>query len=153
MESFATLITSGARNKEPHPPVNFWLLIMLVLVLMVAAVRFLGGAVSPVPKPLESGSPAERASRVYTVTYKFGVFSPTNLRIHAGDTVTFRNDAQHALRIVGTLDARTGRPAFDSNGTVPGGSSFAFTFAEPGVFAYHNSEKEQEAGVIIVRAP
>ncbi|HXV27090.1 MAG TPA: hypothetical protein VD862_03670 [Candidatus Paceibacterota bacterium] len=151
MESFTSLLAS-AKPKEPHAPVNFWVLIILSLVCMVAAIRFLGES-GPADAPVASGTPSERAARVYTVTYKFGVFSPTNLRIHAGDTVTFRNEGPRSVRIAGTLNPRTGRPEFDSNGPVPVGSSFAFTFAEGGVFAYHNSENEQEAGVIIVRAP
>src|SRR3989344_9630994 len=89
-----------ARKKERIPTLNapglIWLLIVLVLILLGLSVNLLGNSeelANPAstfdvePVPTETRQP-----RIYTVSYKNGVFSPTNLRIHAGDTVRFKNE-------------------------------------------------------------
>lgn len=124
---------------------------MVLLILLGLAVSIFGKSqnlngdiltgVSAEPKPSETRQP-----RIYSVSYKNGVFSPTNLRIHAGDTVRFKNEGIFAIRIVG--DDLVG---FDSIGDVPQGSFFAFTFAAKGIFSYHNERNTEEAGTVIVR--
>lgn len=150
----ATFISARA-NKEPHSPVNFWLLIILVVGLLAFAVGHFGdGNDADIQAAVGGSGVDERApSRTYTVAYRFGVFSPTNLRIKAGDTVTFRNHDSGAVHIIATINSKTNRPEFDSVGAVPSDSSFSYTFTNEGVFAYHNAEDERQAGVIIVRVP
>jgi len=126
-----------------------WLLIVLVLVLLAFSVNMfrqpivpdtsgnIGSSVGPTP----AAQP-----RVYTVSYRNGVFSPTNLRIHAGDTVRFKNEGIFPINVVG--DDLVG---FDSVGDVPQGSFFAFTFAAKGIFSYHNEKSSDEVGTIMVR--
>jgi len=97
----------------------------------------------PTPSPELTRQP-----RVYTVSYRGGVFSPTNLRIHAGDTVRFRNDAFFGIRVVTDNNQL---PGFDSIGDIPQDSYFSYTFAEKGIFGYHNESKPEEQGTIIVR--
>lgn len=127
-----------------------WLLIVLVLVLLAFAVSmFRQPAVSDTSGNIGSTAgptPDIRQPRVYTVSYRNGVFSPTNLRIHAGDTVRFKNEGIFPIRIVG--DDLVG---FDSVGDVPQGSFFAFTFAAKGIFSYHNYKSSNETATIMVR--
>lgn len=142
-----------AVKKERLPTLNgpgiFWVLIILVLMLLGLAVTLLGksdntGATSPTPiepTPIESRQP-----RIYTVSYRSGVFSPTNLRIHAGDTVRFKNEGLFGIRIVSQDIV-----GFDSIGDIPQGSYFSFTFAARGIFEYHNQKNTKETGTIIVR--
>ncbi|MBI2674433.1 MAG: hypothetical protein HYX22_01720 [Candidatus Yanofskybacteria bacterium] len=126
-----------------------WLLIVLVLVLLALSVNIFrqpvasdtSGTISSSVGPTPAVQP-----RVYTVSYRNGVFSPTNLRIHAGDTVRFKNESIFPIRIVG--DDLVG---FDSIGDVPQGSFFAFTFAARGIFSYHNEKSLDESATIIVR--
>ncbi len=128
---------------------GFWFLIAAVLVLLAIAVTVLGngptsvdgGVISPTPTPTESHAP-----RIYSVSYRAGVFSPTNLRIHAGDTVRFKNDGILPIHIVSSDLA-----GFDSIGDVPPDSSFTFTFAEPGTFGYYNQRDTSEAGAVMVK--
>lgn len=127
-----------------------WLLIVLVLVLLAFAINIFR---QPVNSDIghNGGSSSEptldvKQPRVYTISYRNGVFSPTNLRIHAGDTVRFKNENVFPIRIVG--DDLVG---FDSVGDVPQGSFFAFTFAAKGIFGYHNEKNSDESGTIIVR--
>ena len=127
-----------------------WLLIVLVLVLMAFSVNMFRRPVAPnasgnISSPLEP-TPEAKQPRVYTVSYRNGVFSPTNLRIHAGDTVRFKNEGIFPIKIVG--DDLVG---FDSVGDVPQGSFFAFTFAARGIFSYHNYKNPDETATIIVR--
>lgn len=127
-----------------------WLLIVLVLVLLAFSVSMFRKPIAPstsgnIGSSLEP-TPDVRQPRVYTVSYRNGVFSPTNLRIHAGDTVRFKNESIFPTRIVG--DDLVG---FDSVGDVPQGSFFAFTFAARGIFSYHNEKNPDEMATIIVR--
>ena len=146
---------SARTNKEPHASVNFWLLIILVVGLLAFAVGHFGDGNNADIQTANTGEQTERRapSRTYTVTYRFGVFSPTNLRIKAGDTVTFRNNDSGAVHIIANINPRTNRPEFDSVGEVPTDSSFSYTFINEGIFAYYDADDDRKAGVIIVRAP
>ena len=144
----------AVKRKDKVPTLNapglIWLLIVVLLVLMGLAVSILGdsqGLGGAVPAISEEPTPTEtRQPRIYTVSYKNGVFSPTNLRIHAGDTVRFKNESLFSLRILS--DSYLG---FDSVGEIPQGSFFSFTFAAKGIFDYHNNSNAEEKGTIIVR--
>jgi plastocyanin len=127
-----------------------WLLIVLVLALAAFAVSMFRQPVVPDASGNIGSSigptPDIKQPRVYTVSYRNGVFSPTNLRIHAGDTVRFKNEGIFPIRIVG--DDLVG---FDSIGDVPQGSFFAFTFAAKGIFSYYNDKNLDETATIMVR--
>lgn len=132
-----------------------WLLIVLVLMLLAFSVNMFRRPVIPDTFGLTGqGStsssieptPGVRQPRIYTVSYRSGVFSPTNLRIHAGDTVRFKNESIFPIRIVG--DDLVG---FDSIGDIPQGSFFSFTFAARGIFSYHNDKNLDESATIMVR--
>jgi len=139
---------------EPRTPPrpHFWPLILLMLVLLALAVAFLGPPPSTdaSPTPVPSGD-VSRDPRVYVVSYRFGVFSPTNLRIHAGDTVRWRNDSPLPIRIIAQLQEGQKTPEFDSVGPVQPDAYFAYTFGAVGVFGYYNPSDSNESGVIIVR--
>ena len=136
-----------------HNPAIFWALIILLMLILGGAVTMLGeprdqaafGSGSPVPSPTEMREP-----RFYTITYKSGVFSPTNLRIHSGDTVRFKNDSFFSIRIISDQTSNK-IPMFDSVGDVPQGSYFSYTFSEKGIFGYHNNKNPDQQGTIIVR--
>lgn len=132
-----------------------WLLIVLILVLLVLAVSIFrqpiisdtSGHISSSLEPTPLAQP-----RIYAVSYKNGVFSPTNLRIKAGDTVRFKNESVFPIKVISDphLD-HNGLVGFDSIGDVPQGSFFAFTFAARGIFGYHNEKSPNESATIIVR--
>ncbi|MEK7514836.1 MAG: hypothetical protein AAB608_00440 [Patescibacteria group bacterium] len=149
-----------ARNEEQRLNTlsdtgGFWGLIVLVLLLLAAAVFMFraGDPVDPTITAQPSPTQAEvRQPRMYTVSYRGGVFSPTNLRIHIGDTVRMRNDGIAPLRIVSDPHpAHTGLPGLDSVSDIPQGSYFAFTFTKAGIFGYHNERDSSETGAIMVR--
>jgi len=146
----------AVKKKDRIPTLNapglIWLLIVVLLISLGLAVNILGkpggGGISDAT-PSISGTSAPTATlqpRVYSVSYKNGVFSPTNLRIHAGDTVRFKNEGLFGIRILS--ESYVG---FDSIGDIPQGSYFSLTFAAKGIFDYHNDKNPEEAGTIIVR--
>lgn len=144
---------AAARKPEKSKPLGSqglsWVFIVILLVLMAVSVTIFRQPVSEdLPGNIgETAKPTpEREPRVYTVSYRNGVFSPTNLRIHAGDTVRFRNDSLFGIRIISN-----DLSGFDSVGPVPQGSTFSFTFATTGIFGYHNEGEPDESGTIIVR--
>lgn len=135
-----------------------WLLIVLVLILMALAVSVFNkdtvndsaGLITATPTPEETSD--VRPARLYTVSYKSGVFSPTNLRIHSGDTVRFHNDGILPIRVVSNPHPQhNDLVGFDSIGDIPAGSYFTFTFAAKGTFGYHNENSQEQTGTIIVR--
>lgn len=154
MTDFETQLAVKKQKKLPaiKGPGLFWMLIILTLVLFGLAVSLLGKSQNVgtnLPTPSETVSPDIKPSRIYTISYKSGVFSPTNLRIHAGDTVRFKNESIFPIRIVSGPDSSL--VGFDSIGDIPQGSYFSFTFAAKGIFDYHNDKSSKETGTIIVR--
>ena len=141
------LASSKTPADEGRP--HLWPLIIIVMVLLAVAVSFFNTGPST-PVPVATGT-NERDVRVYTVSYRFGVFSPTNLRIHAGDTVRFRNDGTLPIRVTADVPSAKAIPEFDSRGDIQPDGYFSYTFANTGIFGYHNYADDNESGVIIVR--
>ena len=93
-----------------------------------------------------------RQARLYSVYYNTGVFSPTNLRIHAGDSVRFENDSDQPIHIISDTTGNTpDLIGFDSVGDVPAKAAFTYTFNKAGNFGYHNTYTTTERGTVIVR--
>lgn len=135
--------------RTAHAPGISWLLVVLLLVLSAFTIIHFQSqqpAVSPLPSSSDDAAAPSTPPRMYTVSYDSGVFSPTNLRIHAGDTVRFKNDSIFPIRIVS--DDIVG---LDSIGDIPQGSYFSYTFAAKGTFSYRNTHNSDQTGSIIVR--
>lgn len=144
------------KNREiehHHNPAIFWMLIFLMLMLSAGTVRMFGSSTDTLVSNIPTLTPqVSREPKFYTVAYKSGVFSPTNLRIHAGDTVRFKNEGFFSIRIISDPQpVGSNIPGFDSVGDIPQGSYFSYTFAQAGIFGYHNDSNTEEAGTIIVR--
>lgn len=141
-----------ARKKKTKEPASvFWIFIILILGLFVASVMFFTQGQKFETADRDStlstlNQLGEHDSRIYTVTYRNGVFSPTNLRIHLGDTVRFKNDDLFSIRIISES-----LPGFDSVGIIPRGGVFSYTFSSRGIFQYYNERNSDEAGAVIVR--
>ncbi len=147
------------RIKTINGPGLVWMLIVLTLLLLaIAVVLFSSGDlgdsnnVADTLMPTETPSLTSQPQRIYTIAYKSGVFSPTNLRIHSGDTVRFKNEGYSGIRIVtDPHPEHNNLMGFDSIGEIPQNSYFSFTFAAKGIFGYHNEKNLKEVGTIIVR--
>lgn len=129
-----------------------WLLVILMLVIFAGSLFYFTRDKQDIfnfDQQARISQNNNRQSRVYTVFYNTGVFSPTNLRIHIGDTVKFQNDGGQPIHI--SPDEPNNPVGFDSIGDVPPRSSFAYTFSKQGVFGYYNSLNKGERGTVIVR--
>jgi plastocyanin len=132
-----------------------WLLIILVLIGFAAATMYFGRDnkdLAAAVQPSVNRLTPTRQPRLYTVYYGLGVFSPTNIRIHVGDSVKFQNDSDTPIRIVS--DRSGGVPelsGFDSVNDIPSKDSFTFAFTEAGTFRYHNGKNPNDEGTVIVR--
>lgn len=139
-------------ESELQPEGRIWLLVILMLVVFAGSLFYF---TRRNPDIFNSDQQARinqnnnRQTRVYTVFYSTGVFSPTNLRIHVGDTVKFQNDSGQPIHI--SPDKPNNPVGFDSIGDIPPGSSFAYTFGKQGVFDYYNNLNKNERGTVIVR--
>ena len=78
--------------------------------------------------PAASANAASQA-----VSMNDNVFSPANVLVDPGDTVTWTNRgvAEH------TATSRSGAPAAFDSGLKPPGQSYSFTFQAPGRYAYY----------------
>ena len=143
------------RDHDLKPKGTLWLFIILVLVCFAWAVSYFSRKNSELTnngQAFSSGLAVARQHRTYTVFYSFGVFSPTNLRIHVGDSVRFQNDGSTPIRIVSDYTNNVANlPGFDSIGEIPPQSVFIFTFSQAGTFGYHNAKSQVEEGTVIVR--
>lgn len=149
-DSEAQLTASRPSFRKENEPGISWLVIIVLLALLAVAVIIFGkpedmATTTPTGAPNDSPTPS-MVARIYTVSYDSGVFSPSNLRIHAGDTVRFKNDSIFPIHV-----ASYDIVGFDSVGDVPQGSYFAFTFAARGTFTYYNTHNKDQTGTIIVR--
>src|SRR3989344_6018219 len=128
-----------------------WLLILLVLMLLAGSLMYFGrnrpelvnGQIS------NSGTPSYN-TRTYTVFYETGVFSPTNIRIHLGDSVRFQNNGTAEIRIASELvNGIAEIPGFDSVQNIPADGAFTYVFTQLGAFGYHNTYNKNERGMVI----
>lgn len=130
-----------------------WLLIALMLLLLGLAVSFFRGNETVVQtSPSSTIKPTPRANREYVVFYKAGVFGPTNIRIHVGDSVRFQNLDSIPLRILSAGGPRKPELAgFDSRVDIPPNGEYAYTFLKIGIFGYFNLNNPDENGSVTVR--
>ena len=141
--------------EAPQPNGKLWLLVILVLLGFGAALTYFTNQnpnIAEYNQALLTRLSENRDARLYVVYYSGGVFSPTNLRIHAGDSVKFQNDSEQAIHIESARDS-TGPElvGFDSVGDVPAEGAFTYTFIKAGTFGYNNSYNRDERGTVIVR--
>ena len=124
------------------------------------------GSVSPTSSmPVPGNEDVDEMAVAHTVTYTDAGYSPNELRIEKGDTVTFENkssvnmwtaSAMHPTHMVyggASLEAHCPDPlgtAFDAcEGTPPGGS-WSFTFTKAGNWGYHDHLHPTLFGKVIV---
>ena len=142
-------------DAELQPEGRLWLLVISVLVGFGGALTYFtqqNPDIATYNQALVSRPNESRPARLYTVYYNTGVFSPTNLRIHNGDSVKFQNDGDQPIHI--TSDSTGSVPdliGFDSVGDIPARGSFTYTFSKTGTFGYHNLKNKTERGTVIVR--
>lgn len=132
---------------EEKNQIYLWLLAALALMVFTGSVLYFNKDTT-IKQPANIGNRTGQ-SRIYSVFYTSGVFSPTNLQINVGDTVRFSNESILSVRIKADEDSNL--PGFDSISEIPPQGAFSYTFTERGIFDYHNERKQEQKGTIIVK--
>ena len=83
-----------------------------------------------------------------TIAIKNFTFSPSNITIRAGTTVTWLNQDEAVHQIDSDSKAQV---AFVSD-SLPHGASFPFTFTQPGTYTYHCTYHPTMKGTIVVQS-
>ena len=154
MVYFLKKLTSHDHNSSPKG--YFWIIILLLLFALSFSIFFFSKSknydLSALKIPVSSSKEIDRPSRIYSVYYKNGIFSPTNIRIRSGDTVRFENDSLFGIQVISDPHPQHNDSiGFNSIGLVPPNGVFAYTFSLPGIFSYHNEKNISETGKVIVR--
>ena len=141
-------------EEELHRNSALWLFIILALAIFAGALMYFGRNNPDLLKADQNTvarATLSRDSRLYSVFYNSGVFSPTNIRIHVGDRVMFQNDSTQPIHIVSDVTSGPREPSLDSVIDIQSGLSFTSTFNKAGIFNYDNSNNQDEKGAVIVR--
>ncbi len=138
--------------KDPlsHTKGGSWFAIIFLLAIFTVAV-FVLSKDSPAftSSGWTSNGTAKLASRRYVVTYRSGVFSPTNLRVDKHDIIVFSNQSNSDLHI----DSNDTSAADDMirGKVIPSGKNVEVTFSLSGQVRYFNKENDSESGTIIIK--
>lgn len=99
--------------------------------------------------PSVADAPLQEASPI--VVYTSSGFSPANITVKMGTTVTFRNETESPLWV--GSDPHPSHhllPDFDNRGSVGIGGTYAHTFQKVGTWNYHNHFSASKGGTVIV---
>jgi len=121
-------------------------------VCLLAAVLFLTGCTTPQIKSIrdEVTATPEAPISSYLVTISQNGFSPENISIFAGDTVTFQNTDTKTHEIASDPHPEHSLlPGLDS-GLLYKGDNFEYTFQKSGQWGYHLEDNPSIKGNVIV---
>ena len=103
--------------------------------------------------------------KTYEVVYTDSGFSPSNLTIKVGDTVTWKNQGSSGMWIGSAMHPThmvysgtdlkshcpdTANTSFDECKADQPGTSWSFTFTKTGSFGYHNHVNSSKFGKVVV---
>jgi plastocyanin len=117
----------------------FTLLMVLALAIAIAGCTSYGSA----PQGTPAASPASGPG---AITIKSFAFSPGEITVKQGTTVTWTNQDGVAHTIV----SDAGAPEAISSDPISQGGSYSFTFTKPGTYPYHCSIHPSMTGSVIV---
>lgn len=133
-----------------------------LLAIIVLAILVVGGAVALTHKsnnnPTSSSnsstqntnsttSNANQASQTGSIDIKNMMFTPSQITVAKGGTVTWTNNDTTTHRVVDDL-TNVGGP---SSGDIAPGSTYSFNFTKTGSFQYHCSIHPSMRGTIVVK--
>jgi plastocyanin len=134
-------------------------IVLLVALALVAAacnknsnVSGDNNTVTPTPNPVPSDAPSPApTSGPVTVTIMSSGYSPNNITVKSGTTVTFvNNDTKGHWPASNPHPTHTDLPGFDAHKSIPPGSSYSFVFTKVGTWGFHDHLFPTQGGKIIV---
>lgn len=127
------------------------IIIISVVILIVGVLGFLIFSKMNPQRSSESAPPTVQVTSENSVKYTDSGFSPKELKISVGSTVTFINDSRSALWVASNPHPiHTDYFGFDSRKSIDTGDTYQFTFNKTGTFGFHNHLLPETSGVIIV---
>ncbi|OHA98676.1 MAG: hypothetical protein A3E02_01420 [Candidatus Zambryskibacteria bacterium RIFCSPHIGHO2_12_FULL_38_34] len=143
------------------------IILIIVVVILGALFLFKNNSVAPTVQNVEETPSTDNTAPVTSptatiiidattkstvvVTYTDSGFSPQNITIKKGDTVTFVNKSSIGMWVAsGPHPTHTNYPAFDEKATVSNGGSWSFTFDLVGSWGYHNHKNSAAFGKVII---
>lgn len=116
------------------------------------------GKNGPVPKPAVPATPATPAPPAVTpvettmVTYTDSGFSPKEIAVKVGMTVTWKNENTGKQMWVASAPhpTHTDYPEFDAKQASANGGTYSFTFGKVGDWKYHNHMNPTDFGIVHV---
>lgn len=120
---------------------------------------------APSPSPNPDGAPGQQEEADHVITYSDEGYSPAQVTIQQGDTVTFQNNSSRGMWPASDIhpthqayDGTTmqehcqnpGATTFDSCSAVEPGAEWSFTFTQAGTWRYHDHRRATDTGTIIV---
>ncbi len=108
--------------------------------------------------PTSAGSPTSAAEASPTVSIKGFVFSPELTTVSVGTTVVWTNQDEILHTVTGGSTRNTGLGIYEAspdgrfNGRLDGaGTSFRFTFQDPGTYAYYCDRHRHMVATVVVK--
>lgn len=126
---------------------NKYILGVVGVLIVVAAI-----ALIKIDKPVSTvATPTTNTEASNTVTYTNDGFSPSELTVKAGSTVTFVNQSDAKMWVASANHpSHLLYPEFDEKASVAKGGTYSFTFNKVGTHPYHNHVLLGKYGKIIV---
>jgi plastocyanin len=118
---------------------------MIILILTCS----FSGCISS--QPIQTTAPTTAATQpdeLNTIAIQNFTFSPANLTIKTGTTVTWMNQDE----AVHQIDSDLNIPVAFYSDSLAHGASFPFTFTQPGTYTYHCTYHPTMKGTIIVQS-
>jgi plastocyanin len=101
----------------------------------------------PKAKTSSTGQNSNTQSTANTVNIANMAFTPSQITVNKGDTVTWTNNDSTTHTVIDDL-SNVGGP---SSGDIQPGSSYSFTFTKTGSFQYHCQIHPSMRGTIVVK--
>lgn len=108
--------------------------------------------------PTSAGSPTSAAEASPAVSIKGFVFSPELTTVSVGTTVVWTNQDEILHTVTGGSTRNTGLGIYEAspdgrfNGRLDGaGTSFRFTFQDPGTYAYYCDRHRHMVATVVVK--
>ncbi|MBI2676417.1 MAG: hypothetical protein HYX21_00475 [Candidatus Yanofskybacteria bacterium] len=140
------------RSENLEPKGLSWILVVLLLILLSVAITYFGASSPDSFSSSASPGVSSRPPRSYSVFYSGGVFSPTNLRIHQGDSVQFQNKSFFPIKVASQDSSRSSENlGFQTSKEILPNQEFSYIFQSAGIFNYYNERNPNEAGTIIIK--
>jgi plastocyanin len=107
------------------------------------------GTPSPTPT-LPPTQPTATTGGSASVTIQNFAFSPANLAIAKGTTVTWTNQDAAPHQVINDAFGQTAQGAYFKSDPLGRGATYSFTFTDPGVYHYHCNIHPSMTGTITV---